>query len=264
MTVDREKFVSPFSTGLSVLGNPEMPMIAVDFFTQLLSVPYAQAICNYQDPAITDLQLNQEKAEHLRGRLLSFLFASDVEIIEITYVFLAYLTQNSDVLLDALCGSFAPQFLPIGALAVIHHPSHAVKTAAFCILTRIIDHSNDLIRYVQSISQFVETMFTTLNDELNDIKAFCLFSAAFERSMILVKLLAEIPECQKKFSVRASLSNLQDFVNRIFAGKEDIENRLFQLLKAGALQLQSDEDVLSYVSILSSPFSHLPMQEKLI
>ena len=264
LSIDRDKFVSPFSTGLSVLGNPEMPMLAVEFFTQLLSIPYALANINYTDPPITDLQLNTEKAEHLRDRLLSFLFASDVDIVEKTYVFLAFLTQTSDVLLNALVGAFAPQFLPIVASAAIHHPSPAVKSAAFCILTRIVDKSNDLIRYIQPIAQFVDTLFEIMNEEINDVPTFCVFSAAVSFIAVSVKLLAEIPEFQQKFPVRSSLSNLQNLVNQIFTGKEGIENRLFSLLRIGSIPPQNDTDVLSYVSMLSSPLAHLPMQEKLL
>lgn len=264
LAVDKDKFINPFSVGLQVFGMNEMPICAVNFFTNLLSVPYAAAAINYSDPPITDLQLNQERAEKLRDRLLSFLFAPDVEAVERTYVFLAYLTQSSDILLNSLCGDFAPQFVPIATSAVIHHPSPAVKAAAFCILTKIVDKNNSLIKYIQPISGFVESLFQIVSGDLDSVCNFCVFSSAISFIAVSVNLLAQISEFQQKFSVRQSLSNMQQFVDGIFCGKEGIESRLSILMEVGAKMPETDQEILSYVSILSSPFAHVPMKEKIL
>lgn len=264
LRVDQDKFVSQFSAGVSVMSMPEMPMSAVDFLTQLLSVPFAQGVIAFSEYSVGDMGLNAERAEALRDRLLSFLFASDVDAVEKTYVLISFLAQTSDVFLSALTGSFAPQFLPIVASAVIHHPSGAVKAAALCILARIVDRDNDAIKYIQPIAQFVDTLFEVLETELEDVQQFCIFSSAVSFIAVSLKLLSSIPEFQRKFSVRASLSNLQDFVSHIFAGSKGLPHRLNTLLAIASANPMTEQDLLCYVSVLSSPFSHFPLSEDLV
>lgn len=264
LRTDQEKFLTQFTVGISVLQLNNMPLSAIEFLTRLLSIPYGQSVVSFTEASYGDLQLNTEKSEVLRDRLFSFLFASEQDAVEKTYVFLAFLTQVSDVFLATLCGNFAPKFMPIVASSVIHHPSNVVRGAALCILARIVDKDNSAIKSIQPIDQFCEKLVKILNNELKDLQTLCIFSSAISFIAVSLKLLTEIPEFQKIYGVRSSLSNISDFVSQVFAGEEGIEFRLNSFLRLAAEPPQTESDLYCYVSVLSSPFSHFPINGELL
>ena len=264
LILNSEKFLTPFSVGISILSLEDMPLISIPFLTQLLVIPFVTSLINASEFNLVDLHLDNEKSEKLRDRLLSFLFSTDIEIVEQTYTFLAFLSQESDIFLESLSNSFAPQFLPMIANAIIYHQSFIVKSSAFCLLSRIIDKNNSSINFIQPINQFIDVLVNIINYELTDINSFCVFSSSISFIAVSLKLISNLTEFQKKFSIRSSLSNLHQFVFHIFNGNSGILNRLDTLLTIGETIPQNHNELLCYVGILSSPFSHIPLDNNLI
>jgi len=264
LEMNYEKFSSAFAVGTKIFALPELPVTAVPFLTRLLSIPYSSCLVSYSEFSAPDLHLNTDNSERLRDRLLSFVFSSDSLIVEQTYALFAYLVQESEVFLSTLYGTFAPQFMPLVASAYIHHPSPIVKSSALCILTRIIDKDNSSINYIQPISQFLDVISSILNNDLQDIPSFCLFGSTVSFIAVSLRYLSGIPEFQRKFNLRSSLSNLQSFVHQIFTGNKGIMPRLASLVELGSQNPIESLESLSYIGILSSPFAHIPIDDTLV
>ncbi|OHT08166.1 AGC family protein kinase [Tritrichomonas foetus] len=261
---DIERFNVPFACGINLLGT-DMPLVAVEFLTELLSIPFAQNVIQNNDFQLGDMQLNELKCQKLRDRLLSFLFAeSDEEMIGKTYSLISFFAQESEMFLDSICFAFAPQIVPILTSAITSKKSELIKTSAFCILSKIIEHDHDAIKFIQPFHVFLDSFIEIVNIEITSIESFSLFSAAISFIAIGISFLVEIPEFGNRFNVRSSLSTLNNFTGMMFDGKVGLVNRLSSLLLLGSTPPTEVSEMLCTMSVLNSPFCHIPMNPAMV
>ena len=255
-------FLPPLKVGISLLGEPDMPHSAIDFFTELLVVPYAVKMVNMLDLTHEDLQLDEEKAEKLRDKLLSFLFTSDPIEASKTYAFMSFLVQVSPVFVTAISGQFASQVVPIITSSVIHRTSSPVTSGAFAILSKIVEKNNTSIQYIQPITNFVESFFSILKEIPTSLETFCVFSSAISFLAISYPLISQVSSFQQLFNKNNKASDVQTFMSKLY---NDNLNELCQsLLSYGCEMPQTQVEYLSFVSIISSPFSHIPISSSII
>ena len=257
---DMERYAGPFAVGISILGS-DLSHAAIIFFTELLSVPFAMNVIQNNEFQIGNLQLDFNKCEKLRDKLLSFIFTEkDQKFVGQTYSLFSFLTQESDLFLESITGAFSPQLIPIMTNAIISTNSELIKSAAFCILSKVIEHDNDAIQYIQPFNGFLDSFHQIVMSDIHSFAEHSLFSAAVSFIAVCLNQLAEIPEFQARYSVRASLSTLPDFVMIMFKGKSDnLVKRLETLIQYGSIPPESQEDYLLMMSVLSSPFCHAPI-----
>jgi hypothetical protein len=241
-----------------------MPATAVAFFTELLTVPFAQNIVMGNDAPVGDLKLDQQRAEILRDRLLSFIFGEDEKTVRRSYALLSFFARECDLVLNTLVGTFTSKIVPILTAVICENEDFTAQCSAFCILSRIIDFQPDAISYVQPFPKFLEAFKRIAADEITTIEQFCLFSAALSFIAVGLNLLVEIPEFQKQFSVRKSLSTLPDFLSFIFNGKTNLETRLESFLFVATVPPKTEVEYLAYSAVLSSPFFHMPLQSSFL
>lgn len=261
---DMERFATQFASGVTLLGSPEMSIASIDFFTELLTTPFAQNIIQNNDFQLGDLQLDEAKCDKLRDKLLSFLFSNDNELVGKTYVVLSFFAQESPLFLERISGSFAPQFIPIITSAVIMNQSPLVQTSALCILSKVIDANNATIQYIQPFGKFLDAFQNIVNSEITSIQALNVFSAALSFIAVTLNTLSEQPEFSKRYDVRASLTTLPNFLNMVFRGKHGVLDRLKALLVTASMPPSNEIEILSYAPVLSSPFCHIPMEEAFV
>ena len=257
LKIDPERFVTPFAVGISLLGDKNMPISAIDFFTQLLSIPFAENIIAKIDFQLGDMQITDSKGEILRDRLLSFMLGHSNEEVGKTCSLLSFFAQESPEVLRALSGRFAPQLIPILTALIIRPSSDLVLTSALAVMTKVIEASREAFKFIQPLSQFVSALKQVLNREVDSISKLCSLGSALSFTSVCLDQIAGIPEFQTEFSLRESLSDLQPFAELIFGG----ENRLESLLEFASIKPETEEDALCYSSSLTSPFLHLPLSE---
>lgn len=257
---DIERFSGPFAIGASILGT-EMPVTSIEFFTELLSIPFAMNIIQNNQFQLGDLQLDKQKCEKLRDRLLSFIFESDTKIVAQTYSLFSFFVQMSELFLSVVTGPFAPQLIPILTTAIIQQKDNVIRTAAFCILSKMIEFDDQAIHYIQPFKSFLIAFNLIIMKEIKTISDLSLFSAVVSFIAVCLDQLTQVPEFQSQYSVRSSLSNLSDFVIMMFKGKSNFDTRLKALLLCGSAPPHEPEDYLSIMSVLSSPFCHAPIDE---
>ncbi|KAK8875654.1 serine/threonine protein kinase [Tritrichomonas musculus] len=260
---DIERFSAPFAQGVTILGT-EMSLSSIEFFTELLSIPFSMNIIQNNQFQLGDLQLDKPKCEKLRDKLLSFIFESDPKIVAQTYTLLSFFVQMSDIFLTVITGSFAPQLIPILTTAIIQQKNNVIRTAAFCILSKIIETDHQSIHYIQPFKNFLNAFNSIIMKEITSITDLSLFSSVVSFIAICLDQLTQVPEFQAQYSVRSSLSNLNEFVIMMFKGKTNFNARLKALLMNGSMPPQEQEDYLSIMSVLSSPFCHAPIDESQI
>jgi fused-like protein len=261
---DLDRFVTPFAVSVQLFGEPNMPMAAVPFFTELLTVPFAHNIIHDNDFTLGDLRVDKARSEQLRDRLLSFLFAGSETVIAETYALLSFFARESDVMLDSFAGPFAAQFVPILTAAICQKSSAVVQSCAFCILARIIERNNDAVTFVQPFGKFLDAFKQATSDEIKTVEQLCLFGAALSFIAVTLNVLVELPEFTKTFSVRQSLSTLPDFLDITFNGKSTLEARLDSFLDVASIPPKTEPQILSYSAVLSSLFCHMPMRPECI
>ncbi|OHT02218.1 AGC family protein kinase [Tritrichomonas foetus] len=256
---DIERYSVPFAIGVSLLG-ADMPLASIDFFTELLSVPFAMNVVQNNDFQLGDMQLDKTKCEKLRDRLLMFIFQeNDQKFIGQTYSIFSFFVQESELFLSTVTGSFSPQLVPILTSAIVKNNSDLIKTAAFCILSKVIEYDNVAITYIQPFKNFLEAFHNIVMKQIRSLSEHSLFSAAVSFIAVCLNQLSEIPEFQAQYDVRSSLSTLPNFVMMMFKGKTNLNDRLESLIKYGSIPPQHQEDFLLIMSVLSSPFCHAPV-----
>ncbi|OHS98510.1 AGC family protein kinase [Tritrichomonas foetus] len=255
-------FLTHFKVGVCILGEPDMPHAAIDFFTELLVVPYVVKMVNLIDLSQNDLLLDDEKAEKLRDKLLSFLFTSDPIEASKTYAFMSFLVQVSPIFVTAISGQFVSQVVPIITSSVIHRTSSPVTAGALAILAKIVEKNSTSIQYIQPITDFVESFFAILKKIPTSLESFCVFSAAMSFLSITYSLISQLSSFQQLFNLSSKSSDIQTFILQLYDGNLDQLSQ--SLLTYGCEMPQTQVEYLSFVSILSSPFSHLPISTSII
>lgn len=261
---DAERFGTPFACAIELIGSDNFPKAAVDFFTELLSVPFSQNIVACNDFQVGDLQLTSKKCSKFRDTLLSISFSSDIETSENIYSLLSFFAQENELFITELSNTFAPQFIPIMVNTFNSQKSVLLQCEALCILTKVFEKNGACIQYLQPIDKFYETMNQIIRGSIPNLQHFCLFSAVLSFFAINIDLLASNPIFQKEFSIRESLSNLATFVISVFEGKSGLVATTKTLLEMASLQPQSTSELLCYGSLLSSPFIHIPMSAEIL
>ncbi|KAH0787433.1 AGC family protein kinase [Histomonas meleagridis] len=261
---ESEKFSPYFSSSISLFGTNNMIPLSITFFVQLLAIPYSKNVINSIDTQIGDLKIDEKKSKKLRDSLLSFLFSSDEEIIEKTFVLMSFFSQNSEIMLKSFSGSFSPQIIPILTSAIYTKTSILIRCSAFSILSKIIEANNDAIHYIQPFSKFLETFDQIVSSNIKTIEEFCLFSAALSFIAVSIYPLSQMEEFSNRYSVRESLSTLPTFLQMVFKGKHGIYERLQNFLLIGSMEPKTESEILCYGTVLSSPFCHIPIQEEFL
>ena len=241
-------FISKFINGIEILGSSNFPTSTIEFFTYLLSIPQAETIANGKKIKI-DLKLNEAKSIILRDILLGFLFTPDSVDIGETYSLLSYLSMNSSEFLSAISGDFVPQFMPILTNAIIMHPSPLVKASALSIISRIIHKNSGSIQYIQPAKQFLESLSKLLKTNPGDIPSFCMFAATLSFLSLSIT----------SFNQLKSSNTFHLDLNDIFR-KEKVQS----LLTCSSKKPTTEAQLLSYLSIIASPFTHIPLVDQLI
>ena len=62
------EYLRPLKEGLCILGETDMPHASIDFFTELLVIPYVVKMVNLLDLSQNDLKLDDEKASAITSR----------------------------------------------------------------------------------------------------------------------------------------------------------------------------------------------------
>jgi fused-like protein len=261
---DLDRFAPPFATGVKLLGDPTMPVSGADFFTELLTIPFAQNVVQNNDFQLGNMELDKPKSEVLRDRLLSFVFSSNQDTVARTYTLLSFFAQESDCVLDVLSGSFAPQLVPILTSAICMKAAAPMQCSAFCILPKIVHHNDGPIKFVQPFAKFLDAFNNIVNQDITTIEELYVFSAAVSFIAVALTSLVDLPEFVKRYSVRASLLTLPNFLQIIFTGKKTREDRLQSLLSIASVPPRSEVELMCYSSVLSSPFCHIPIQESFL
>lgn len=254
-------FLGLFKVGISILGEPDMPRAAIDFFTELLVIPYALKIVDSYDLVQDDLHLDDEKAEKLRDKLLSFLFTSDPVEGSKTYSFLSFLVQVSPIFVNAISGQFVSNVVPIITSSVIHRTSSPVTAGALAILSKILEKNGTSIQYIQPISEFVDSFFSIFKEIPDSLESFSVFSAAISFLSVSYNLISQLSDFQRLFNLSTKPQDLVSFIPYLY---EDVDKLYESLLKFGCDFPVTQFEYLSFVSILSSPFSHAPLSSVLI
>lgn len=257
LKLDAQSFLGLFESGINILGMPEMPHSALDFFIELLVIPYVIKKTNFYRFEIPVLNLDTEKADKLRDRLLSFLFTSDPLEASKTYTFMSFLSQVSPLFSNSISHSFASQVLPIITSAVIHHITPAVTAGAFAILGKILQQNNSTIQYIQPISEFIDSFLAILKTVPTDLDSFCVFSAALSFLSISFTLISQFSDFQRLFNHKNVLTDLEKFISHMFEPKTTLF--IESLLKNAALSPQVQSEYFSFVSVLISPFENIPI-----
>ena len=118
--------------------------------------PYVLRVVNNGVEAKKEqLELEDERAERLRDKLMSFLFVSDSSRAMKAYAFMSYLVQVSPKFLNAISGNFASQIVPIITSVIISQNSNVSIAAALVILMKILEKNSNSIQYVQPIDVFL-------------------------------------------------------------------------------------------------------------
>lgn len=261
---DLERFSVPFAVGINIIGS-DFPIASIDFFTELLTIPLSQNMIQSNDFQLGDLRLTDAKCIKLRDRLLRFIYTeSDQDFIGRVYSIFSFFAQESDLFLDNICFDFAPQLVPILVSAITGKKSEVIKSSAFCILSKIIEQDNEASQYIQPINDFLDSFTNIVQSDIKNFEQMSLFSAAVSFIAVGLSSLAELPEFQKRFSVRQSLSTLPNFVEMMFTGKSGLKSRLESLLHYGSEYPSTQNEYLSIMSVLSSPFYHFPMNSSLV
>ena len=261
---DLDRFAGPFSVGAQLLGTKEMPPAAINFFTELLSLPFSTNIIQNNATQVEELQFGEKKAAILRDRLLSFTYSSDEIAVARTYALMSFFAQETPTILDAMALEFAPQMVPILTSAIYAPPSALIQCAAFCIVSKIIERNNDAIHFVQPFGKFLDAFDQITKCRISTIEQLCVFSCAISFIAIALPVLVEVPDFQNRYSVRQSLSKLHDFLGVVFAGSTTMEERLTSLLEVASLPPKTENEVLCYGCVLSSPFCHIPMKDSFV
>jgi fused-like protein len=261
---DFDRFAVPFAAGVGLLGDGNMPEAAIDFFTQLLTIPFAQNIVRHSDFQLGDLQLDQPKGRILRDKLMTFMFSDDQELVSKTYCLLSFFVQESNIILAAFSEWFAPQIIPTLISVICFKAFVPIRCAAFCVLARVLDHNPIAIKYIDPFSQFLDAFHEIAVGPINRIEEFCLFSAAVSLIAVTLGTLVEVPEFSQKYSIRTSLSTLPALLNLLFMGKSTLEDRLEILLTVASVRPKTECELMCYSTVLSSPFHHIPMKETFI
>ncbi|OHT05117.1 AGC family protein kinase [Tritrichomonas foetus] len=239
---DPINFVSKFQSCIEILGDKNFPMTTVEFFTYLLCLPHAENIIKGKKTKI-ELKLNSSRSASLRDLLLGFLFIPDSVDIGETYSLISYFVQCSSEFLISISGDFGAQFMPIASSVIIMHPSPIVKSAALCILTRIISKNFEATQFIQPKKQFLDSLTKLLATNPEDIPSFCMFSATLSFLSMSLKYFDEFE------------LNLEEIFKK---------ERIKSLLKIGSRKPKTEAELLSYMSMIVSPFTHIPMKESLI
>jgi fused-like protein len=261
---DLDRFAPPFAVGVKLLGDSNMPVSAVDFFTQLLTIPFAQNIVQHNDFQLGDMELDTTKSEVLRDKLLSFLFAPEPETVARTFALLCFFAQESTFMLDVLAGAFAPQLLPILTSAICMKAAAPMQCSAFCIISKIVHRTDAAIAFIQPFPEFLDAFDGIVSTEITTIEQLCIFSAALSFIAVALNILVEVPEFVKRYSVRSSLSTLPNFLTTIFTGRTTMEDRLQSLLTISSVPPRTEVEFMCYSAVLSSPFCHIPIKESFI
>ena len=261
LSKDREKYLSAFQCGADLLGDADMPKSAIDFFTQLLLIPFSVKIFTFgiENAQKVKTVMDDQSAERMKNHLLSFLFTQDVQEVAKTYSLMSYLAQTSDSFVAVLSGNLASQVIPIITSHVTHNTSSTVVAAGFAILEIIVSHSASTIQLIQPFSEFIGALESVLSQIPHDIEAFCLFSAAFSFLKSTFSVLSQMSEFQKLAGKREYLSSLQTFINCFYSTRGGTSPILRALLEVGSQKPETTIEYLAYVSIRSSPFQQFPV-----
>ena len=261
---DIERFSVPFAVGITILGS-DLPPASIDFFTELLTIPFSQNMIQSVDFQLGDLRLTNAKCEKLLERLLRFIYKeSDQDFVGRVYAIFSFFAQESDMFLDTICFDNAQKIVPILVAAINGKKSELIRTSAFCILSKIIEQDANAVNYIQPFNDFLDVFYAIVQSDINTFEDMSLFSAAVSFIAIGLSSLAEVPEFQKRFSVRQSLSTLPNFVEMMFTGKTGLKARLESLLTYGSIFPSTQNEYLCIMSVLSSPFFHFPMNSSLV
>lgn len=232
-----QNFSSKYMSGIEILGMKNLPMSSVEFFTYLLCIPRSENYINNKKNKI-EIKLDSSKSIILRDILLGFLFTPDsVDIGEI-YSFISYLVQNSESFLNSIESSFVANVTSV----VIMHPSPLVKAASLCIIARIISKNKEAVQYILPKQQFLDALKKLLSINPGDISLFCVFSATLSFLSL----------------ARCYFDDFKLDLSEIFK----IE-RVKSLINCGSLKPATEAQFLSYISIIASPFMHIPLKSQL-
>lgn len=234
----KEKVVEPksFETGCSLLTN-DFTISSISFFIQLLSIPFSNSVLNAKPYSFT-YKLTKDQAIKLRDHMLGFLFTPDVIDIAELYSLFSFLSQHSSTFLEVISDSFAPQFMPIISNVIINHPSSVVRTSGLSILARIITKNPETIQFILPKPMFLQALTGFFQKSINNFEDFCLFSAAISFHAISLPLF--------KDDYRVDL-------NTLFC-----EDKIKSLFKYSTYDPLNEAEILSLMSIIASPFIHLP------
>lgn len=255
-----QKYLVSFSVGISLLWNPEMPQSAVELFVEILAIPFCQAQIHLDPFQEYDFQFDDGNAEHLIDRLLSFLFVSDNTFLYKIYILISYLLQVNHTFLTSFSTNYASKALPIITSAVINRPSQLITAASISILTKVVEHNNSAFHHILPMNEFLDSLFNIVKDVPDDIPSFACFSAALTFFSTAFSLLAQSSDFQRKISNPTRLLNFPTFVSTCLQLEPSIE----PLLTIGASMPQDPLDLISYVSVLVSPFSLVQLDEFLL
>ena len=261
LSKDRDKYLNAFQCGVDLLGENELPKSSIDFFTQLLLIPYSVRVFTHGLESTTRVKtvLDDQGAERMKNHLLSFLFTQDIQEVAKTYSLMSFLAQTSDSFLAVLSGNFASQVIPIITSHVTHNTSSTVVAAGFCILSKIVAHNASTIKLIQPFTEFVGALESVLSQIPKDIETFCLFSAAFAFLKIAFTALAQLGEFQKLAGKREHLTSVQSFINAFYSTRGGTSPVLRALLEVGSMKPETTIEYLAYVSLRLSPFGQFPV-----
>ena len=142
-----KQYLSSFSDGATLLSNTSIELTSplIDFFTELLIIPYSISKIHLIDSPVKIPTLSSQSAVHIRNSLFASFYVSDSDSVSKSYSLMCYLTGVSGSFLDFLCGTNASQYVPLIA-SVINRKLLVVTAAALTVLSRIFEQSNTVVK----------------------------------------------------------------------------------------------------------------------
>ncbi|EAX97236.1 CAMK family protein kinase [Trichomonas vaginalis G3] len=265
LSKNREKCIQSFISGIDLLNESNIPRSAIDFYTQLLLIPFSQkSIESGSDQAIRevgDILTDKNSAEKMMNQLLSFLFTSDAVEFSKLYSMMAFLAQTSDTFLTVISISLSEQVIPIIISHITQKNITNVSAAGFSILSKILMKNNNVIQLIQSFNQLINTLLNSISQAPTSIETFCLFSCAFSFLRITFPALSQMGEFQHIVPKREDLANVTTFLNAFYQNSNiDSSVLLKSLLQFASVQPTKLLEILAYVPVHTSPFVNFPVK----
>ncbi|OHT04215.1 AGC family protein kinase [Tritrichomonas foetus] len=260
LQLDSQKFFQPLSAGIMMLTEGEMPPSAINFFIELLVLPFALDRIHLQNYECPDIRLTTDNAVHLRDRLFGLLFGSEPAALAKSLLFISFLLQVSPEFLEVFCGTFSAQALPVITSTIINKTSSAVTAAAFSILALTLQKNINSFISILPIQQFLDSFSNVLREVPKDIPSFTAFSAGLAFCSTAFSKLCQNSDFQRRNSNRLNPSDYRAFVSTSII----VEHVLESCLSIGSQMPQESLDIACYVAVISSPFLSITLDDLML